>query len=127
MPLTVFLRASWVSAVCGALVLGHVLGTQPREVGDLGVFYFLVGYLGVVAGVVAGGAGALNIEGVTVGGYRPALVGHALSGAAILLLFLRTTLPGAAGTELVFVPLGFSLGQLPVMWALVVRRTGGMP
>lgn len=127
MPPSTFVRASWVSALCGVLVLAHLLATQPRSVADLGLFYFLAGYLGIVAAVVAAGTLDLRPGKIEAEGLRPAVVGHAISGAVVLLLFIRTTLPGAAGLELVFVPLGFSIGQLPVMWALVARRSGGMP
>lgn len=115
-----------MSAICGVLVLAHLLGTQPRSVAELGLFYFLLGYLGIVVGVVAAGSVALSHEEVVARGLRPAVIGHAVSIAAILLLFIRTMLPGASGLELVLVPAGFAVGQLPVMWALVARQFGGM-
>ncbi|WP_231587574.1 hypothetical protein [Corynebacterium comes] len=120
------MRTSWMSAICGVLVLGHLLGTQPRSIEDLGLLYFLAGYLGIVVGVVAAGSGVLSCEEIVAERLQPAVLGHILSVAAILFLFILTTLPDATGLELVFVPAGFSIGQLPVMWALVARSYRSM-
>jgi hypothetical protein len=118
--LRLFLRASWGSAILGALVVAWLAGTLPRSFDALYWPYFLAGHLGIVCWSVAVGVAVLGQVGP-----RPMLIGHTVSGVGLALCFLTFALAGVP-EALALVPGVFALGQLPVLWHLLQRRSGRM-
>ena len=98
MALRLFLRASWGSAILGALVVAWLVGTLPRTLAALDLPYFLVGHMGIVCWAVAVG---------------------------LALCFLVFAFLGAP-EALALIPGVFALGQLPVLWHLLQRRGRGV-
>lgn len=116
----VYQWASWGSALCGAHVIAYLLGTLPRTLGELGLLYLLPGYVGIIFWSVAFGTGLMEKVGP-----RLMLRGHILSGAGLILVFVWSV--AARNMDLlILVPAAFGLGQLPVLWALLTGRRGGM-
>ncbi|GAB3694714.1 hypothetical protein [Corynebacterium nasicanis] len=94
-----FLRASWGSAVLGVAALLTPWFAYP----------------GIVCWFVALGAAALDGA-----GERLILLGHGLSGLGLVGCFLALVLIDAPDA-LLAVPLLFGLGQVPVLFALLLR------
>lgn len=116
MALRLFLRASWGSAILGALVVAWL----PRTLDVLDWPYFLAGHLGIVCWAVAVGVAVLGQVGP-----RPMLVGHTVSGVGLTLCFLVFAVLDVP-EALSLIPGVFALGQLPVLWHLLQRRARGV-